>query len=124
MLAKNNNYFKEASETVYELTQEAQIRQQCLAYEDYNQTMKGIENNFVMVFNLLLFCSSKSLASYHALTLIPLSRHSLIMFFPLLSFYLKAYFDNLIDGQTSAYYYIAITNSTIRGVLLHRLSLS
>ena len=46
MLAKNNNYFKEASETVYELTQEEQIRQQCLAREDYNRTMKGIENDF------------------------------------------------------------------------------
>ena len=46
MLAQNNNYFKEASETVYELTQEEQIRQQCLAREDYNRTMKGIENNF------------------------------------------------------------------------------
>ena len=30
MLAQNNNYFKEASETVYELTQEEQIRQQPL----------------------------------------------------------------------------------------------
>ena len=48
MLAKNNNYFKETSETVYELTQEAQIRQQCLTYEDYNRTMKGIENNFAV----------------------------------------------------------------------------
>ena len=46
MLAQNNNYFKEASETVYQLTQEEQIRQQCLAREDYNRTMKGIENNF------------------------------------------------------------------------------
>ena len=45
MLAQNNNYFKEASETVYELTQEEEIRQQCLAREDYNRTMKGIENN-------------------------------------------------------------------------------
>ena len=45
MLAQNNNYFKEASETVYQLTQEEQIRQQCLAREDYNRTMKGIENN-------------------------------------------------------------------------------
>ena len=44
MLAQNNNYFKEASETVYQLTQEEQIRQQCLAREDYNRTMKGIEN--------------------------------------------------------------------------------
>ena len=45
MLAQNNNYFKEASETVYQLTQEEQIRQQCLSREDYNRTMKGIENN-------------------------------------------------------------------------------
>ena len=45
MLAQDNNYFKEASETVYQLTQEEQIRQQCLAREDYNRTMKGIENN-------------------------------------------------------------------------------
>ena len=46
MLAQNNHYFKEASETVYQLTQEEEIRQQCLAREDYNRTMKGIENNF------------------------------------------------------------------------------
>ena len=46
LLAQNNNYFKEASETVYQLTQEEQIRQQCLAREDYNRTMMGIENNF------------------------------------------------------------------------------
>lgn len=46
MLAQDNNYFKEASETVYQLTQEEQIHQQCLAREDYNRTMKGIENNF------------------------------------------------------------------------------
>ena len=45
MLAQNNHYFKEASETVYQLTQEEKIRQQCLAREDYNRTMKGIENN-------------------------------------------------------------------------------
>lgn len=45
MLAQDNNYFKEASETVYQLTQEEQIRQQCLAREDYNRTMKGIEYN-------------------------------------------------------------------------------
>ena len=31
---------------VYELTQEERIRQQCLAREDYNRTMKGIENDF------------------------------------------------------------------------------
>ena len=45
MLSQNNHYFKEASETVYQLTQEEEIRQQCLAREDYNRTMKGIENN-------------------------------------------------------------------------------
>ena len=45
MLAQDNKYFKEASETVYQLTQEEEIRQQCLAREDYNRTMKGIENN-------------------------------------------------------------------------------
>ena len=46
MLAQDNHYFKEASETIYELTQEERIRQQCLAREDYNRTMKGIENDF------------------------------------------------------------------------------
>ena len=46
MLAQDNHYFKEAPETVYELTQEERIRQQCLAREDYNRTMKGIENDF------------------------------------------------------------------------------
>ena len=50
MLAQNNNYFKEASETVYELTQEEQIRQQCLAREDYNRTMKGIENKIAKIY--------------------------------------------------------------------------
>lgn len=48
MLAQNNHYFKEASETVYQLTQEEEIRQQCLAREDYNRTMKGIENNLAI----------------------------------------------------------------------------
>ena len=46
MLPQDNHYFKEASETVYELTQQERIRQQCLAREDYNRTMKGIENDF------------------------------------------------------------------------------
>ena len=50
MLAQNNNYFREASETVYELTQEEQIRQQCLAREDYNRTMKGIENKIAKIY--------------------------------------------------------------------------
>ena len=42
MLAKNNEYLKEASETVYELSQEEQIRMQCEAREDYNRRMLGI----------------------------------------------------------------------------------
>ena len=45
MLAQDNHYFKEASETVYDLTQEERIRQQCLARKDYNRTIKGIEND-------------------------------------------------------------------------------
>lgn len=48
MLVQNNHYFKEASETVYQLTQEEEIRQQCLARENYNRTMKGIENNLAI----------------------------------------------------------------------------
>ena len=42
MLAENNEYLKEASETVYELSQEEQIRMQCEAREDYNRRMLGI----------------------------------------------------------------------------------
>jgi hypothetical protein len=42
MLAKNNEYLKEATETVYELSQEEQIRIQCEAREDYNRRMLGI----------------------------------------------------------------------------------
>ncbi len=42
MLAKNNEYLKEATETVYELSQEEQIRMQCEAREDYNRRMLGI----------------------------------------------------------------------------------
>ena len=42
MLAENNEYLKEATETVYELSQEEQIRMQCEAREDYNRRMLGI----------------------------------------------------------------------------------
>ncbi len=42
MLAQNNEYLKEATETVYELSQEEQIRMQCEAREDYNRRMLGI----------------------------------------------------------------------------------
>lgn len=44
MLAKNNQYIQEASETVYELTQEEKIRLQCEAREDYFRTMNGMNN--------------------------------------------------------------------------------
>ena len=44
MLAKNNQYIREASETVYELTQEEKIRLQCEAREDYFRTMNGMNN--------------------------------------------------------------------------------
>ena len=35
MLSQNNEYLKEASETVYHLTQEEKVRVQCQAREDY-----------------------------------------------------------------------------------------
>ncbi|RHV48693.1 hypothetical protein DXB46_09570 [Lachnospiraceae bacterium OM04-12BH] len=43
MLSQNNEYLKEASETVYHLTQEEKIRLQCQAREDYYRRMKGIQ---------------------------------------------------------------------------------
>lgn len=42
MLAQNNDYFKEASETIYHLTQEEEIRLQCEAREDYYRTMNSL----------------------------------------------------------------------------------
>ena len=42
MLAENNEYLKKATETVYEISQEEQIRMQCEAREDYNRRMLGI----------------------------------------------------------------------------------
>lgn len=41
MLAQDNQYFKEASETVYSLSKEEQICQQCWAREDYYRTMRA-----------------------------------------------------------------------------------
>ena len=35
MLSQNNEYLKEASETVYHLTQEEKVRLQCQTREDY-----------------------------------------------------------------------------------------
>ena len=43
MLAQDNEYINEASETVYHLTQEEQIRQQCEAREDYYRRQLGIQ---------------------------------------------------------------------------------
>ena len=43
MLSQNNEYLKEAYETVYHLTQEEKIRLQCQAREDYYRRMKGIQ---------------------------------------------------------------------------------
>ncbi len=44
MLAQNNEYIREAAETVYHLSQEEKIRQQCEAREDYYRTQKGIQD--------------------------------------------------------------------------------
>ena len=44
MLAKNNKYIKEASETIYQLTQDEQIREQCEAREDYYRRMQGMDD--------------------------------------------------------------------------------
>ena len=43
MLSQNNEYLKEAYETVYHLTQEEKVRLQCQAREDYYRRMKGIQ---------------------------------------------------------------------------------
>lgn len=42
MLAQNNDYFKEAAETVYSLSQEEEIRLQCEAREDYYRSINGM----------------------------------------------------------------------------------
>jgi len=46
MLSQNNEYLKEASETVYHLTQEEKTRLQCQTREDYYYRMKGIQEKF------------------------------------------------------------------------------
>ena len=46
MLSQNNEYLKEASETVYHLTQEEKVRLPCQAREDYYRRMKGIQEKF------------------------------------------------------------------------------
>ena len=41
MLAQNNEYIEQASETIYQLSQEEAIRQQCEAREDYYRRENG-----------------------------------------------------------------------------------
>ncbi len=43
MLAQNNDNIKEASTTVYQLSQEERIRMECEAREDYHRTQRGIQ---------------------------------------------------------------------------------
>ena len=46
MLSQNNEYLKEASETVNHLTQEEKVRLQCQTREDYYLRMKGIQKKY------------------------------------------------------------------------------
>lgn len=43
MLASKNNYIKEASETMFQLSEDEQIRGRCLAREDYERDMRTIK---------------------------------------------------------------------------------
>lgn len=43
MLAQKNDYIKEASDTIYQLSQEEKICQQCEAREDYYRRQRSIE---------------------------------------------------------------------------------
>lgn len=43
MLAQNNEYIREASDTIYQLTKKEKIRQQCEAREDYLRRQRGIQ---------------------------------------------------------------------------------
>lgn len=45
MLAKQNEFINEASATVYQLSQEEQIRLQCQAREDYYRRQRAIQYN-------------------------------------------------------------------------------
>ena len=53
MLAQNNEYIRQASETIYQLSQEEAIRQQCEAREDYYRRQKGINDELEEKTNLL-----------------------------------------------------------------------
>lgn len=45
MLAKQNDFINEASATVYQLSQEEQIRLQCQAREDYYRRQRAVQYN-------------------------------------------------------------------------------
>ncbi len=47
MLAEKSEALREAADTVYELTQEANIRAQCRAREDYYRFWSGVERNMI-----------------------------------------------------------------------------
>ena len=53
MLAQDNEYIRQASETIYQLSQEEAIRQQCEAREDYYRRQKGINDELEEKANLL-----------------------------------------------------------------------
>lgn len=44
MLAHDNEIFKEAAATVYQLTKEERIRMECEAREDFYRTQRGIQD--------------------------------------------------------------------------------
>ena len=46
MLSQNNEYLKEAYETVYHLTQEEKVHLQCQTREDYYRRMKVLQEKF------------------------------------------------------------------------------
>ncbi len=46
MLAQDNEYIREAGNTVYRLTQEEDIRQRCEAREDYYRTHRGMQRRY------------------------------------------------------------------------------
>ena len=54
MLAQNNEYIRQASETIYQLSQEEAIRQQCEAREDYYRRQKGINDELTSRENTII----------------------------------------------------------------------
>ena len=53
MLAQDNEYIRQATETIYQLSQEEAIRQQCEAREDYYRRQTGINDELEEKANLL-----------------------------------------------------------------------